>query len=95
MRRKIMIKKTVKVQLEGGLDVRPVAVLVQIANKYDSEIYLENERHKFNAKSIMGMMTLCTNEGDVVHVIANGNDEESAILHIENYLTGLDAYADK
>ncbi|MFI3238483.1 MAG: HPr family phosphocarrier protein [Lachnospiraceae bacterium] len=86
-----MIKKTVKVQVEGGLDVRPVAVLVQIANQYDSEVYLENEKHKFNAKSIMGMMTLCTCEGDYVNVIANGVDEEKAIIHLENYLLGLDA----
>ena len=27
-----MIKKTVKIQLDAGLDFRPVAMLVQIAN---------------------------------------------------------------
>ena len=44
-----MIRKTVKIQLDAGLDFRPVAMLVQIANQYDSDIYLQDEKHKFNA----------------------------------------------
>ena len=86
-----MIKKGVKIQLEGGLDVAPVAMLVQIANQYDSQVYLENTKHKFNAKSIMGMMALCTVEGDTVNIIAEGDDEEKAVAHLENFLLGLDA----
>ena len=81
-----MIKKTVKIQLDAGLDFRPVAMLVQIANQYESDIYLQDEKHKFNAKSIMGVMTLCTAECEEIEVVAEGDDAEKAVEHIEKYL---------
>lgn len=81
-----MIKKTVKIQLDAGLDFRPVAMLVQIANQYDSDIYLQDEKHKFNAKSIMGVMTLCTADCEEIEVVAEGEDAEKAVEHIEKYL---------
>lgn len=83
-----MIKKTVKVQLDAGLDFRPVAMLVQIANQYNSEIYLQNDKNKFkfNAKSIMGVMTLCTANCEEIEVVATGEDAEEAVEHITRYL---------
>ena len=81
-----MIKKTVKIQLDAGLDFRPVAMLVQIANQYDSDIYLQDEKHKFNAKSIMGVMTLCTADCEEIEVVAEGEDAEKAVDLIEKYL---------
>lgn len=81
-----MIKKTVKIQLDAGLDFRPVAMLVQIANQYDSDIYLQDAKRKFNAKSIMGVMTLCTADCHEIEVVAEGQDAEMAVEHIEKYL---------
>ena len=52
-----MIKKPVMIQIRNGLEARPVALLVQVASQYDSEIYVESEERHVNAKSIMGMMT--------------------------------------
>ena len=41
-----MIKKPVMIQIRNGLEARPVALLVQVASQYDSEIYVESEdRH--------------------------------------------------
>ena len=34
-----MITKTITVEIPAGLEVRPVAVLVQVANQYNSSIY--------------------------------------------------------
>ena len=53
-----MITKTITVEIPAGLEVRPVAVLVQVANQYNSSIYVESGNKKVNAKSIMGLMTL-------------------------------------
>ena len=36
-----MTKRSIKVRLEDGLDARPVALLVQEASKYESNIYIE------------------------------------------------------
>lgn len=82
-----MLKKTVTIKLETGLEARPVAMLVQVASQYDSSIYVECESKRVNAKSIMGMMTLGLMPGEQVVVTADGADEEKAIAGIEKYLT--------
>ena len=83
-----MITKKIKIQIQSGLEARPVAVLVQVASQYSSSIYIEVEDKKVNAKSIMGMMTLGLNYGDSIVVSANGIDEEEAMKEIEKYLSG-------
>ena len=82
-----MVKKTVKVQLDGGLEARPVAVLVQVASQFESSVYVEADGRKVNAKSIMGMMTLGLDAGEEITLSANGEDEEDAMKSIENYLS--------
>ncbi|MFI3214191.1 MAG: HPr family phosphocarrier protein [Eubacteriales bacterium] len=83
-----MVQREITIQLSKGLEARPVAMLVQVASQYESTIYLETEGKKVNAKSIMGMMTLGLDVGEVVTVIADGADEENAVKSIENYLSG-------
>ena len=83
-----MIKKPITIQIPSGLEARPVALLVQVASQYESEIYVESEARRVNAKSIMGMMTLGLNAGESITVTANGGDEKEAIDKIEKYLSG-------
>ena len=82
-----MIKQEITIQIPEGLEARPVALLVQVASQYGSEIYVESDNKKVNAKSIMGMMTLSLYSGDTVTVSANGADEEEAIANIEKFLS--------
>ncbi|MCI9360432.1 MAG: HPr family phosphocarrier protein [Hungatella sp.] len=82
-----MVRKTVTIELETGLGARPVAMLVQVASQYDSNIYVECDSKRVNAKSIMGMMTLGLVPGEKVTVTADGADEDKAINGIEKYLT--------
>lgn len=81
-----MKMNAVKIQLSGGLEARPVAMLVQVASQHDSTVYLESEGKKVNAKSIMGMMSLGLDSGELVTVIADGPDEEVAVEDIAKYL---------
>ena len=82
-----MIKKPITIRLSSGLEARPVAMLVQVASQYESEIYVESGRKKVNAKSIMGMMTLGLDSGEEIMLSANGEDEEAAMSSIERYLS--------
>lgn len=82
-----MIKKPVTIQISNGLEARPIAMLVQVASQFESEIYVESGKKKVNAKSIMGMMTLGLDTGDSVTITANGTDENEAMNQIEGYLT--------
>ncbi|MFQ8703567.1 MAG: HPr family phosphocarrier protein [Eisenbergiella sp.] len=81
-----MKQKDVVVKLEQGLEARPAAMLVQVASKHNSSVYLESEGRKVNAKSIMGMMSLALAPGESVTVIADGSDEDEALVNMENYL---------
>ena len=83
-----MKNSTVEIKLQNGLEARPVAMLVQVASKFESRIYLESTGMKVNAKSIMGMMSLGLDNGDQVMVTAEGTDEEAAVDAIEKYLIG-------
>ena len=85
------MRKEIVVQLAGGLEARPIAVLVQVASQFESSIYLEADEKRVNAKSIMGMMTLALKAGEKLIVEANGRDEEAAIEGIEKYISGQEA----
>ncbi len=82
-----MTNRTVQIKLENGLEARPVALLVQEASKYDSTVYIQSGDKKVNAKSIMGMMSLSLNNGDMLEVIAEGSDEQTAVDNIEKFLS--------
>ena len=82
-----MITKNIKIALKAGLDARPTAMLVQIASQYDSTIHVTSDAKKFNAKSIMGMMTLGLKSGEEITVTAEGADESDANDSIEKYLS--------
>lgn len=82
-----MVTKKIVIKIPTGLEARPVALLVQVASKYDSSIYVECENKKVNAKSIMGMMSLGIAAGEEVTVTASGSDEVEAIENIEKYLS--------
>ena len=78
-----MLEKSIKPQLDGQLEARPIAMLVQVASQYDSTVYLETEGRRINAKSIMGMMSLATE----IRIITDGSDEEQAMAGMEAYLS--------
>lgn len=82
-----MVTKNMKIEIQSGLEARPVAMFVQVASQYDSSIYVEHENKRVNAKSIMGMMTLGLAAGEDVVVSADGTDENDAIVGIEKFLS--------
>ena len=82
-----MIRKSITIGISNGLEARPIAMLVQVASQYTSNIYLESEARKVNAKSIMGMMSLGLDNGENVTVSVDGAVEEEAMKSIEEYLS--------
>ena len=82
-----MISKNITINIPTDMEARPVALLVQVASQFESNIYVEVEDKKVNAKSIMGMTTLSIVPGEEVTIITKGVDEEEAMDKIEEYLT--------
>ena len=83
-----MMQKSIQIKLETGLEARPIAMLVQVASQFDSSVYINVDDRRFNAKSIMGMMSLGLCSGEQLTVTAEGKDEETAIEEIEKFLSG-------
>mgnify|MGYP001070667819 CR=1 FL=1 len=81
-----MVQKSMEVQLDNGLEARPVAVFVQVASQYESTIYVEVDDKKVNAKSIMGIMAFNPSKGMTVNIVAEGSDEEEALDAMEKFL---------
>ena len=82
-----MISKNITINIPTDMEARQVDLLVQVASQFESNIYVEVEDKKVNAKSIMGMMTLSIVPGEEVTIITKGVDEEEAMDKIEEYLT--------
>lgn len=81
-----MSKKRVVVSNMSKRHDNPVAELVQMACRFDSEIILENENRRINAKSIMGIMAFNPCEGMTVDIVTTGNDEVEALEAMEKFL---------
>ena len=82
------MKKGVVVNMQNDLEARPIALLVQKANQFSSQIYMESgDNKRVNVKSIMGMMSMGFTEGQEITVIADGKDEAAAVKEISEYLT--------
>ena len=64
----------------------PIAELVQVACQFNSEIILESEEKRINAKSIMGIMAFNPCKGMSSNIVADGSDEEAAISAMEKFL---------
>ena len=84
-----MITKKIKIQIQNGLEARPVAVLVQVASQFNSSIYVESGAKKVNAKSIMGMMSLNLIGGEEITVVTDGEDEQKAAEGIKTFFANV------
>lgn len=74
-----MTKQPVVVKLKTGLHARPAALFVQEANKFTSEVFVEKNEKKVNAKSIMGIMSLAISSGTEIYISADGADADQAV----------------
>ena len=74
------------IQNEQGLHVRPAALFVTLANKFDAEIAVRKGRQKANGKSITSIMMLGCEKGTEVELIAKGKDAERAVRELSHLL---------
>lgn len=81
-----MVEKAIAVKRKSGLQARPAALFVQEANKFSSDIFIEKEGRKVNAKSIMGIMSLAVASGKEITIIAEGKDEAEALTALVSFV---------
>lgn len=74
-----MTEKEVTIKNRAGIHARPAALIVKVANDFNSEIFMEKNGNKINAKSIMGIITLGAAYNSTLSVVAEGEDEKEAV----------------
>jgi phosphocarrier protein len=62
-----------------GLHARASTKLTQMASQFKSDIWIERNGRRVNAKSIMGVMMLAASKGSTVSLEATGEDETLAM----------------
>lgn len=75
----IMVEQEVVIKNRAGIHARPAALIVQTANNFDSQIFIEKETNRINGKSIMGIITLGASYKTKLKIITEGEDEVAAL----------------
>ena len=78
-----MIKKKVFVKNKLGLHARASNKLVELTTKFSSDIFIEYNDKKVDAKSIMSILLLAASKGSELNLIIDGDDEKEASYLIE------------
>ncbi len=74
-----MYKEKVTLKNETGLHARPASLFVKEAARFTSEITVIKNDKEYNAKSIMGILSMGAGKGDTILIQAEGSDAEEAV----------------
>lgn len=80
-----MVLKEIRVLDNKGLRAALASLMVKKAMSYDSEITIEYNGKKANAKSFINVLALNVPQGAVVALSAEGRDETLAAEGIEGF----------
>lgn len=71
---------------EIGIHARPAGQMVKVAKMFDSKITLEANGKTADATKLMSLMSLGVKHGNEVTMKAEGEDEEAAIIRMEEFM---------
>lgn len=78
-----LVRRRLQVVNPQGIHARPAALLVQLANRFQSEIGLDKEGVRVDAKSVLQLMTLAAEQGSELWLEVRGTDADAAADAIE------------
>ena len=78
-----MVKGTVIIKNETGLQLDAAGAFCDEAVKYRSEITFQKGTYSGNAKSIISVIGGCVVKGDAIDIVCDGEDEEEAFKGIK------------
>ena len=77
-----MNQKRLTIRSDEGLQSRFAELLVHVAGRFESDVWIEHSSLRVNAKSIMGVLSLKLRRGDSFLIAADGGDEQAAVAAI-------------
>jgi len=75
----IMFKSEVVLTNKSGFHARPASVFLKEALEYKSDIKVGKNKIEYNGKSIIGILSMGAVKGDLITIIAEGEDEKEAV----------------
>lgn len=75
----MVFQKEIKITNKIGLHTRPASLIVEVANKFKSKIWIEKDGQVANGKSVMSLLLLCVEKGSIIKIKAEGPDAQEAI----------------
>lgn len=79
-----MVSKTVTIKNAEGLHARPATEIAKSATKYTSTVEIDVSGNKYNAKSVLNIMSAGIKNGTQIKIICDGIDEEKALQEVVN-----------
>ncbi|MBI5236875.1 MAG: HPr family phosphocarrier protein [Deltaproteobacteria bacterium] len=75
----VSVEKTFTIRNKFGLHARAASQFVQLANRFDADIFVMKDGQEVNGKSIMGILILAAARGTLITVKAEGMDATAAV----------------
>ena len=73
-----MVTREVTVLNQAGLHTRPASMIVREAARFKADFFIEKDGYEINGKSIIGVMTLAAEQGALLKLTFEGDDEAAA-----------------
>lgn len=83
-----MVVKEVTVTNRAGIHTRPASMIVREASRFKSDFFIQKDGYEINGKSIIGVMTLAAEQGAVLVLVFEGEDENAAATAIAELFAG-------
>jgi phosphocarrier protein len=80
------VSRNIEIVNKLGMHARAAAKFVKLASSFSSDIDIEKDSRRVNAKSIMGVMMLAASKGSTVTIHANGNDAVNSVDALEQLI---------
>lgn len=86
-----MYQENIIMQNEFGFQARLASNFVKKASKYESDIRVLMDGHGYNAKSIMGLLSMGALRGDLLTIQAVGEDAYTAVKSLIEAMYNFEA----
>lgn len=84
-----MLEHVVMIQCQNGLHARPASQLVSQSTHFEANLTLCKGDKEVDMKSILGILSLSVDFGDLVMIKAIGADEEQAMTNLIRFFNEL------
>ena len=83
-----MTEASLVIRNQLGLHARACALFVKTAARFKAEVFVSRDDLEVNGKSIMGVMMLAAEEGAMIRVRTEGEDEAQALAALRELVEG-------